>query len=191
MWGPGTGMSMCTSCKALWGKFVICDIGLHKNKLKIVHWPLFEVSVLTTTHVAKSATPHRGQLKLKPLTSGWHPPWVSSHCKHARLPVAAASCAGLAPLFARQLPASPASSTRKRRQVSLPARAAWWTGEAPSPSLMSPVSAFCANCNFRVCTSPRLAASSASSSSTTIAASAVRTTPSSGCLLLSPISSPR
>jgi len=30
MWGLGTGMSVCTDCKACWGKFVICDIGLYK-----------------------------------------------------------------------------------------------------------------------------------------------------------------
>jgi len=30
MWGPGIGMSMCTDCKALWYKFVICENGLYK-----------------------------------------------------------------------------------------------------------------------------------------------------------------
>lgn len=115
----------------------------------------------------QSSTPLRAQLQ--PLTCGRHPPWVSSHCKQARLPVAAASCAGFAPLLARQFPSSPASSTRNRRQVSFPARAAWWTGEAPNTSLTSGVSAFCANCNLSVCTSPCLAASSAASPSGAIA----------------------
>lgn len=115
------------------------------------------------------------------LTSGRHPPWVSSHCKQAKLPVAAASCAGLAPLFARQFPGRPASSTRKRRQFSFPARAAWWTGDAPSTSLTSSVSAFAANCALRVWTSPCLAASSVLSPSATMSA-ADRTTPSLGYL---------
>jgi len=30
MWGFGAGMSVCTDCKALRDKFVICEIGLYK-----------------------------------------------------------------------------------------------------------------------------------------------------------------
>jgi len=42
MWGPGTGMSMCTDCKALWGKFVIRENGLYK-----INWILnWNVSLL-------------------------------------------------------------------------------------------------------------------------------------------------
>jgi len=29
MWGSGTGMSICTDCKALWDKLVICENGLY------------------------------------------------------------------------------------------------------------------------------------------------------------------
>jgi len=36
MWGQRSGMSMCTDCKALWGKFVICDFGLYK-----INWTEF------------------------------------------------------------------------------------------------------------------------------------------------------
>jgi len=38
MWGPGTGMSMCTDCKALWGKFVICENGLYKINWIELNW---------------------------------------------------------------------------------------------------------------------------------------------------------
>lgn len=104
------------------------------------------------------------------LTSGRHPPWVSSHCKQARLPVAAASWAGLAPLFATQLPGSPASSTRNRRQDNFPARAAWCAGVAPSASLTSPVRDLAAKCSLRIWRSPWRAASSVLSTSSTMMA---------------------
>jgi len=59
MWGQRSGMSMCTDCKALWGKFVICDIGQHKinwielkvkNKLGI--WTAFEPWALSFVQAA-------------------------------------------------------------------------------------------------------------------------------------------
>ena len=101
------------------------------------------------------------------LTTAQHPPCVKSHCRQAKLPVAAASCAGLAPLFAKLFPGRPASSTRYLTHVSFPARAAWCTGEAPRRSFTSPFSTFSANCTFRVCTSPCLAARSVRSTTMT------------------------
>jgi len=38
MWGFGSGMSMCTDCKALWGKFVICENGLYKINWIELNW---------------------------------------------------------------------------------------------------------------------------------------------------------
>ncbi|XP_060234960.1 uncharacterized protein LOC132652928 [Meriones unguiculatus] len=46
------------------------------------------------------------------LTCTRQPPCVSSHCKQERYPVAAASCAGVAPLRARAAAGRAASSTR-------------------------------------------------------------------------------
>jgi len=34
----GQGCCMCTDCKALWGKFVICDIGLYKIDWIELNW---------------------------------------------------------------------------------------------------------------------------------------------------------
>jgi len=59
MWGPGTGMSMCTDCKPLWGKFVICDIGLYKMnwiEIELNFWQILQrnaTDFLKQAHICK------------------------------------------------------------------------------------------------------------------------------------------
>jgi len=45
MWGQRSGMSMCTDCKALWGKFVICEDGLCK-----INWIELIIRCLEVQH---------------------------------------------------------------------------------------------------------------------------------------------
>lgn len=64
------------------------------------------------------------------------PPSCTSHCSSRMLPVAAASCAGVALFEARGSAPSPSSLTRNCRQSRRPHLAAWCTGPAPWASVM-------------------------------------------------------
>lgn len=117
------------------------------------------------TRISRSPWTPIGPPRPFPLTCRPQPPSRTSQHSSARLPVAAASCAGVAPLWARWLPGSWARCTRNLTQARWPARAAWCTRPAPRASVMpgprAPASSSCS----RVARSPSWAATSARCSS--------------------------